>query len=294
MSSIVEPLFQILLTLLVAWALLRLVRMVGRRSVARAKGADAARYEEEGAVSRTGQRTEAIWALAGSILAVVVWGVALFLILGNTFGINLTPLLAGAGILSLALGFGSQDLVKDFVAGTFMIIEDQFSVGDIIDVGDATGIVEKITFRTTRIRDVRGVVWHISNGEIRRVGNLSQEWSRALLDIVISYWADIDQASDVIRSVAEQMAEEPPYEKVFLDRPEVWGVESVGADGLVIRLVIKTVPGEQWRISRELRRRIKMALDEAGIDVFSRRTLTIQPEEGGNVPAPPESKPPTS
>jgi small conductance mechanosensitive channel len=149
----------------------------------------------------------------------------------------------------------------------------------VIDVGDATGEVEKISLRTTRLRDVNGTVWHFPNGEIRRLGNLSQEWSRALLDIRIGYGSDIDQASNIIRSVAEEMSQESSYRRLFLAPPEVWGVEDMGSEAVVIRLVIKTLPGEQWAIGRELRRRIRLAFDTADIEVpFPQSTIWLRRE----------------
>lgn len=291
MSSIVEPLFQIVVVGIVAWVVIRLLRRMGRRFInqAKARGVDGVELgRDAGLAGRRNQRLEALGALLNSIVSVVIWAAAILVVLGTTFGINIAPFLAGAGIVGIAIGFGAQDLVKDFVSGTFMLIEDQFAVGDVIDVGDATGVVEKITLRSTRLRDVNGTVWHFPNGEIRRVGNLSQEWSRALLDIGIGYGSDIDEASRIIEAVSAEMAGEPHYQALFLDAPQVWGVEDMAADSIVIRLVIKTVPGEQWAIGRELRRRIKLAFDEAGIEIpFPQRTVWLRHEHGasGSEPA---------
>jgi small conductance mechanosensitive channel len=281
MSSILEPLLQVVLILALAWIFLRLVRRLGIRFVEGAKGRlPASTYGDSVGVDRRNQRVEALSALLNSVLGLVVWISAFLVILGTTFGINLTPFLAGAGVIGIALGFGAQDLVKDFLSGVFMLIEDQYGVGDVIDVGDATGTVERISLRSTRIRDVTGTVWHFPNGEIRRVGNLSQEWSRVLLDIGVAYGSDIDRASAVIQSVADEMAVEDQYKRLFLAPPEVLGVESVGPEGVVIRLVIKTLPGEQSAISREVRRRVKLALDSAGIDVpLAQRSLWLRQDD---------------
>ena len=268
LTSLVEPLLQIVVTIVVAWVILKVIRSIGRRFIDRAK---LEAYDEQGEdalhTSRRGQRLEALWAVLTSILGLVVWAGALLVILGTTFGVSLAPFLAGAGIIGIALGFGAQDLIKDFVSGVFMLIEDQYGVGDTIDVGDAIGEVEKITLRTTRLRDVNGTVWYFPNGEIRHVGNQSLGWSRALIDVTVSINSDIDRASEVILAVAEEMAGEPGYERLFLAPPEVLGVENVGVGGVVIRLVVRTASGEQWAISRELRRRMKLALDEAGIEM---------------------------
>src|SRR5690606_23478493 len=153
-------------------------------------------------------RLVALGTVFSSVVGFVVWTIAVVTILGSTFGVNVGPLIAGAGILGVALGFGAQDLVKDVLSGMFMLVEDQYGGGDVIDVGEATGIVEGLGLRTTRIRDVTGTLWHVPNGEINRVGNMSQQWSRALLDIGVGYTANVDEAAAVIKGVADDMAAE--------------------------------------------------------------------------------------
>lgn len=281
LGRIIEPALQIILIGLLAGLAVRFLRRLIRRLVARSKhdspGLDFGDLVRTS--SRRAQRVDALGAVAESTVSVVIWVIALLIILGTTFGVNITPLLAGAGILGLAIGFGAQDLVKDVISGAFMLIEDQYGVGDVIDVGEATGVVEGIGLRTTRLRDVTGTLWHVPNGEIRRVGNMSQEWSRALLDIGIAYGSDVDEAAAVIKQVADAMYEEDTYSHLFLGNPEIWGVETLSADSVEIRLVIKTRPGEQWAISRELRRRIKLALDEAQIEIpFPQRTVWLRHE----------------
>ncbi|HSK23172.1 MAG TPA: mechanosensitive ion channel family protein [Egicoccus sp.] len=297
----VEPALQILLILVVAWAVLWFARRVLRRAVAEFKEPDDERFgrrlrkatTSEGSTPHTerrAQRADALGALANSVLTVVVWVVAFAMVLG-TFAINLGPLIAGAGIIGIAIGFGAQNLVSDFLSGVFMLLEDQYGVGDVVDVGEANGVVEGVTLRTTRIRDVEGTLWHVPNGEIRRVGNMSQEWARALLDVGVAYGVDVDVASDLILRVATEMAHEPDYAEVFLDEPQIWGVQTLGADSVDIRLVIKTKPGEQWAIGRELRRRIKNAFDASGIEIpFPQRTVWLRTEQpvalGGDEVAP--------
>ncbi len=235
----------------------------------------------EGTVSvRRAQRAEALGALASSVFGVVIWVVALLILLSTAFGISLAPLLAGAGILGVAIGFGAQGLVSDFIAGIFMLAEDQFGVGDIVDVGDASGVVEGVSLRTTRIRDVEGTLWHVPNGQIARVANKSQEWARALLDVGVAYGSDIDAVSELILTIASDMSHEEQYEAIFLDEPEIWGVENLGADSVDIRLVIKTQPGKQWAIARELRRRLKNAFDAAEVEIpFPQRTVWLRTEQ---------------
>jgi small conductance mechanosensitive channel len=146
-----------------------------------------------------------------------------------------------------------------------MIFEDQVGVGDVVDAGVATGTVESVTLRTTKLRDVEGVVWYVPNGEMKRVGNKTQQWSRAVLDIPIAVDADFERAQEIINTTAVEMSHDAQWHEKILSEPEVWGVESIALDAVVIRLVVQTAPLEQWKIARELRARIKRALDAAGI-----------------------------
>ncbi len=298
----IDVILQVVLILALAFLALLLVRRLIRRAVASASDPTTTAFGRrrvglDGAgdhtvvSTRRVQRAEALGALAGSVLRVLIWTVALFILLSTAFGINLTPLLAGAGILGIAVGFGAQGLVSDFLAGIFMLAEDQFGVGDIVNVGEASGVVEGVSLRTTRIRDVTGTLWHVPNGQIMRVGNMSQEWARALLDIGVAYGTDIDAASELILTIATDMAGEEDYREIFLDEPEIWGVENLGNDSVDIRLVIKTQPGQQWAIARELRRRIKNAFDAAEVEIpFPQRTVWLRTEQpvslgGEEVPA---------
>jgi moderate conductance mechanosensitive channel len=213
------------------------------------------------------QRAETIGALLRSVGIVTVWVVATFAVLAE-LGIDAGPLIAGAGILGVALGFGAQNLVRDFLSGIFMLLEDQYGVGDVIDAGPATGNVEAVSLRSTRLRDVEGTLWHIPNGEIVRVGNKSQGWSRALLDVQIDLSADIPTAIEAIKGAADGMwREESDWGPLIMEEPEVWGAEHRSPSGVAIRVVVKTKPLEQWKVSRELRARIKVALEEAGIEL---------------------------
>jgi small conductance mechanosensitive channel len=212
---------------------------------------------------RAEQRIDALSSVLRSVVTFVIWLVAVLMCLGEV-GIDLAPLLAGAGVLGVAIGFGSQSLVRDFLSGMFILIEDQFGVGDIVDLGDASGTVEAVSLRTTRLRAVDGTVWHMPNGEITRVGNMSQHWSRALLDVEVAYDTDLEHARAVIKRVADELWRQ---DSSILDEPEMWGVEQLGASGIALRLVVKTTPSAQWKVSRELRERIKVAFDEEGIEI---------------------------
>jgi small conductance mechanosensitive channel len=240
---------------------------------------------------RSKQRAETLGSLLRSITTIVLYSVATFISLGE-FDINLGPLIAGAGIVGVALGFGSQSLVKDFLSGVFMLVEDQYGVGDIIDVGPASGIVEEVSLRVTRLRDVHGTVWFIPNGEITRVGNKSQEWARAVLDIEVAYGTDIPHAVAVIKAVADSVWQDALPNATVLEEPEIWGVERFGDNSIAIRLVLKTEPGEQWATSREVRGRIKEAFDNEGIEIpFPQRTVWMHTMEPA-AEAPQSSIPP--
>ena len=225
---------------------------------------------------RRRQRTETIGSVLTSIASLVIFAVATAMVLGE-LGFDLGPVLASAGIVGVALGFGAQNLVKDYLNGIFMILEDQYGVGDAVDAGEASGIVEAVGLRITRLRSVDGTVWYIRNGEILRLGNMSQGWSRALLDISVAYDTDTDKATRVIKQVADGVWQDEELGKLVLEEPEVWGVENLGADGMAIRLVVKTAPLEQWVIARELRRRIKSAFASEGIEIpFPQRSLWLR------------------
>lgn len=299
LGRIIEPLLQVVLIALLAWLVVRLLRALVRRVTRRIKespGRGPLALGDRRAVvvsTRRAQRIDALTTVISSAVGVIVWAMAIFTILGSTFGLNIGPLLAGAGILGVALGFGAQDLVKDVLSGMFMLAEDQFGVGDVVDLQEEIiGVVEGMGLRSTRVRDITGTLWHVPNGEIRRVGNMSQEWSRALLDVSVAYGADVDSAAEVIKGVADRMATEDPYDQLFLAEPEIWGVQDLGADAVAIRLVVKTRPGEQWAISRELRRRIKLAFDDAEIEIpFPQRTIWVRRDSGEPAPKGPTRDP---
>jgi small conductance mechanosensitive channel len=236
---------------------------------------------------RRHQRAETIGSVLRNGVSITVFTIALIEVLGK-LGIDLGPIVASAGIVGIALGFGAQNLVKDFLSGIFMILEDQYGVGDVIDVGEATGTVEAVGLRTTRLRDVNGTVWYARNGEIIRVGNKSQGWSRALLDVPIAYGADVADAQRLIKEVADTVWHDPEWVGSVLEEPEVWGVEDLGVDGVQIRLVVKTAPLAQWKVARELRQRIKAAFDEHGIEIpYKQHTIWMRsdnPADGNDAP----------
>lgn len=246
-----------------------LVRRVGARRARHGPGllkrhAPAVLFDTGELLSaRAVQRSEALAAALAGVVSFVIGLMAVVAVL-RVAGVRIAPLLTGAGLIGVALGFGAQPLIKDFLSGVFILVEDQFGVGDWVDIGAATGSVEAVTLRATRVRSVDGTVWHVPNGQILRAGNMSQHWSRALLDVQIALDSDIPRAREAIKRVADEIWHE---DGAIIEEPEVWGVTSVGPDGITIRLVAKTAPLEQWRISRRLRERIKAELDREGIEV---------------------------
>ncbi|WP_432536317.1 mechanosensitive ion channel family protein [Kineococcus arenarius] len=223
---------------------------------------------------------------AGTIASVLksattlVLGIAAVMSVLDIVGVSIAPFLASAGIAGVAIGFGAQALVKDFLSGFFMLAEDQYGVGDVVDLGDASGTVEAVGLRVTRLRDVQGTVWYVRNGEIIRVGNQSQGWARAVLDVSVAYGADVTHVQEVMQRVGDALAEEHDWKPLVLERPEVWGVEQMAADAIVLRLVVKTAPLQQWAVQRELRLRIKAAFDAEGIEFpFPQRTVWLRNDD---------------
>ncbi|NDU76753.1 mechanosensitive ion channel [Actinomadura sp. DSM 109109] len=215
---------------------------------------------------RRAQRAQTLGSVLRSIASIIIMGTAAFSILGS-LGLNLAPILASASVIGVAVGFGAQNIVKDFLAGLFMLLEDQYGVGDVIDVGSAKGTVEAVTLRVTRMRDVNGVVWYVPNGEIKKVGNESQNWGRAVLDIPVDINEDTEKVKEILQGAADELAADPPWDEIVLEQPSVWGVQALAGDAIVIRVVLKTAPGRQGDIARELRERVKRAFDEAGVTV---------------------------
>ncbi|WP_433463271.1 mechanosensitive ion channel family protein [Spirillospora sp. CA-128828] len=215
---------------------------------------------------RRAQRAQTLGSVLRSIASVLIMGTAAFSILGS-LGLNLAPILASASVIGVAVGFGAQNIVKDLLAGLFMLLEDQYGVGDIIDVGSAKGTVEAVTLRVTRMRDMNGIVWYVPNGEIKKVGNESQNWGRAVLDIPVDIHEDTEKVKEILQTTADEMASDAPWNDLILEEPSVWGVQALAGDAIVIRVVLKTAPGRQGDIARELRERVKRAFDEAGVTV---------------------------
>jgi small-conductance mechanosensitive channel len=208
---------------------------------------------------RRAQRASALGSVLGNAASVTIFTIAAFIILGD-LGLNLAPVLASAGVLGIAIGFGAQNLVQDFLAGVFILLEDQYGVGDVIDIDDVSGTVEAVSLRITRVRDVNGVIWFIRNGTISKSGNESHGWARAVVDFPVPYDLDIVEVRALMEQTAVAMWQDPAWQSVISERPEVWGVQEVTSDSVLVRVIARTAPLKQWEVGRELRERLKTAL----------------------------------
>ena len=214
---------------------------------------------------RRAQRAQTIGSVFKSIVSFIVFMLAFMMILGE-LGVNLGPILASAGIVGVAIGFGAQNLVKDFLSGVFMMLEDQYGVGDVVDTGEAIGTVEAVGLRITTLRDVNGTVWYVRNGEILRVGNSSQGFAVAVVDVPIGFGADVGQATEILQRVTNEATEDSPMSDDVIEPAEVLGVERVNAaEGITMRVTVKVRPGRQWSVQRSLRAKVMEAFEDAGI-----------------------------
>ncbi|WP_030609270.1 mechanosensitive ion channel family protein [Streptomyces sclerotialus] len=285
-----------------------IVRAVAKRAIDRAVQRILQSGEGDGGPRRTGrgpavlhrdpsranerrqQRARTIGTVLSSIVTIVVSVMGLAMIL-DQIGIALGPILASAGVVGLAIGFGAQSLVADYLSGMLIMIEDQYGVGDSVDLGEAVGEVEHVGLRLTQVRDLNGGLWHIRNGEIQRVRNDSQEWARAVLDVSVAYDSHLDTVYRVLEETGHAMRQDPEFQDVLLEEPSIWGVQSLDADGVVVRVAVKTAPLKQWGVTREMRRRVKEALDAAGIEIpFPQRTVWMRTDDNAAAPTVPASR----
>jgi moderate conductance mechanosensitive channel len=213
---------------------------------------------------RRRQRAKTIGSVLKSGVSVVILTWFLLSVLA-VVGVNVTPFIASAGIVGVALGFGAQNLVRDFLSGIFMLLEDQYGVGDVVDLGEAIGTVESVGLRVTTIRDINGTVWYCRNGEVLRVGNMSQGFAVAVLDLPVAHTANIDEACAVAEKTTLDVVSSGAFEEDLLGDPEMLGVNAVSADTVTIRITLKTRPGRQWAIQRRLHQDILQAFEKAGV-----------------------------
>ncbi|WP_043649830.1 mechanosensitive ion channel family protein [Terracoccus sp. 273MFTsu3.1] len=276
----------VVLGIVARWVLHRLIDRVvttatSRRAehLARIPGAGRALQAVGVANARHVQRTETVGALLRSITTFVVYGITALTVM-SLIGIPLGPMLASASVGGVALAFGAQSLVKDFLSGVFMIVEDQYGVGDVIDTGEVVGTVENVSLRVTQLRDAGGMTWYVRNGEIIRIGNKTQGWSTAIVDVPIAYDQDVEKAITVIRDVVGVMDDDDAYKDILLEEPNVVGVESIANGVITIRIIAKTIANEQFGVQREMRERVKAAFDRAGV----RSPQPVMPPYGGAAP----------
>jgi small conductance mechanosensitive channel len=256
---LVRPL-KIVLILVVATVVAR----VATRAVRRAVVSFRARAPLSTSEVRAEQRASTLADVVASVVRSVVWAVAVLVVL-DELGINLAPLLAGAGIAGIAIGFGAQALVRDVISGLFVLLEDQYGVGDVVTIGDSSGTVEDVTLRMTRLRGVDGTVWFVPNGEVRRVGNSSMEWSQALIDVLVAHGTDLDRVRAQIDAEADAFASDPQWSESVIAPPVVWGVQAIEEKGVRLRLLVKTAPRQQYVVARELRTRLASRLEASGV-----------------------------
>ncbi|CAN5489659.1 mechanosensitive ion channel family protein [soil metagenome] len=283
------------LALALRWVLRKAIDRVVQRAEdpATSKLGMAAERANPMQAARRAQRAETMGALFKSIVTGVI--VAIFgTMMLSEVGVDIAPIIASAGIIGIALGFGAQSLVKDFLSGVFMILEDQFGVGDIIDIGGATGTVEAVSLRVTRLRDINGTVWYVPNGEILRVGNQSQNWSRTVLDVGVGYHEDLARVRVVLEDIAHAMWESEDFKGQVIEEPSVWGVQELAADAVTMRVVLKTTPGAQWAVAREMRQRIKARFDHEGIEIPFAQRVVWHRQESNDTPTPVTAPAPAS
>jgi len=222
------------------------------------------------------QRVDTLTDVLNATTSVVIFIIVLLMILPE-FGMAVGPLLAGAGIVGLAVGFGAQNLVRDVLSGIFIIIEDQYAIGDVVGIGEVRGTVEILNLRRTVLRDIDGIQHHIPNGEIKVASNYTKDWSRINLEIPVSYSADIDNVTKIRNRVGKEIAEDSEYKDFIMEAPKVLGLDKFGDSEVILKILGKTKPLKQWDITRELRKRIKKTFDQEGIEIpFPQRVIHQQ------------------
>jgi small conductance mechanosensitive channel len=225
--------------------------------------------------ARRAQRARTVGSVLRSAASLLIGSIVLFLVL-DALSINLAPFIASAGIVGVALGFGAQSLVKDFLTGLFMLAEDQYGVGDVIDAGPASGTVEAVGLRVTKIRDADGVLWFIPNGSMTRVGNKTQEWAQATVEVDVDYFADLDVVRTLLLEAARQVAAEPGVGGDVDGEPTVTGIEKLTFEAVTLRIQLRTSPARQWEVARRLRVAARAALTEAAIPLAGQRDLWVR------------------
>ncbi|GAA1061233.1 hypothetical protein GCM10009573_26600 [Agromyces bracchium] len=232
------------------------------------------------AAVRVVQRTRTLGSVLKNIVNVTIAILVLILVVGTLWPDILGSFTLLSAAIGAGLGFGAQNIVKDALNGMFMVVEDQLGVGDIVDLGHATGIVEEVRIRVTSVRDVNGTLWFVRNGEITRVGNMSQGWARVIIDLAVPYTADVDEVEAAMLGTANEMARSGKWRSRVLEKPEIWGLESVSSDAMVIRIVMKVRTSAKDDVARELRMRLKRTLDAMDLTLPSLSSVVLTGFDG--------------
>ena len=277
-----QSIIRIALIVAVAYVIMKLMRAAFHRLEAFVIRATEKTEMVPGAAAK---RVKTLFGVLWTISCGFLWFIAV-LTSFSQLGINIGPILAGAGVVGLAVGFGAQHLVRDLVSGFFLILENQIRVGDSAIINGTAGLVEEVTFRTIVLRDQNGVVYVFPNGAINTLANATLDWSGYLIDIAISYREDPDRVIDIMRRVADELKQDAVYGRVMLEPVEIFGVDAFTDTAVVIKARFKTLPSQQHSVGREFRRRLKKAFDAAGVDLPASTRLA-------NVPAA-RSTPPSS
>lgn len=260
---------KIIAILVAAWIVLGILKAVIHRAI---KSVIGKTYKTRDGVAKE-KRVTTLESVFYSTAKVVVWVIAIMMIIPE-FGINVGPVLAAVGVAGLAFGFGAQYLIRDLIAGLFIILEDQYRKGDVVTIGKVSGKVEDITLRKTVIRDIDGIEHHVPNGEIKITSNRTKLWSRINLEIGVSYDTDLDKAIKVLNEVGEKMAKDKSWKNVITETPQALGVNEFADSAIIIKVLGQTKPGEHWNAARELRKRIKKAFDKEKIEIpFPHRVI---------------------
>ncbi len=272
-TKVIPHALTIILILIGVAAAFKFIRMVGEKII---------HYTEDDdrlSVSEREKRAQTLVNIISHTSQIIVIVIAVLMIC-REFGVNVTPLLTGAGIIGVAVGFGAQSLIKDVLTGFFILMENQYRVGDVVKIAGLAGLVEKINLRTTVLRDLQGVVHVIPNGNISTVSNMTFTWSRCVLDIGVAYKEDLDHVTRILESEGEKMMNEPEWRKFIMEKPTVLGVEEFAESQITLRVLIKTVPLKQWDVARNFRGRVKKAFDREDIEIpFPQRTIWTGKEQ---------------
>ncbi|MGC9331676.1 MAG: mechanosensitive ion channel family protein [Bacteroidales bacterium] len=266
----------VLIIILLTFIAFRLVKLVLKRMKKliirrRAKDNQTSKLEAE-------KRANTLIGILRSVLHIIIWLTFIMLLL-NKFGINIAPILASAGILGVAVGFGAQQLVKDIISGFFILLEDQVRIGDVAIINGTSGLVEAIELRTITLRDFSGVVHVFSNGQISTLSNMTKEWSAIVLEVGVAYKENVDHVMDVMKKVGEEFATDENYGNMLLGPLEIFGLDKFADSAIVIKARLKTKPGQQWTVGREFRRRLKIAFDKENIEIPFPHTTVYWGEE---------------